>query len=381
MQRIQRDEGTQGTGPKHSIVQRRKRKIKKDNDDEQEVAELSSDLLEFISKRLDVVGFCAFGVVCKSWWEVYVRSREDFLESVAPMAVLISSHAKRSVNLYDMANGNTKKVMLRNQFVGKFFVGCSIGYMTIEDCRNGEISLINPLSGHELNFNSPSSALQGKPLHDLIIFIPTLSFRNHSILTVCNSTHEIQFFHSRHSRWFTGRFFGHPWTDIAFFKNQIYFVTMKARLGNLTITESGIDLNWLVVENTPDVNAQNMKLVASNNQLLMVDFVPNRHLNIHKIDFNSMGWVKQDKLGDQALFFGGNWGPSITKPGKWGGQSNCVYYLEASSSMCYIYSMEAKLIEKFSLVENPTTSKLYSEGWYYPHQCMKIDYHMDDRAM
>ncbi|XP_027343046.1 uncharacterized protein LOC113855614 [Abrus precatorius] len=347
-------------------------------DNPKKLPELPSELLELIVKHLDVVAFCSFGVVCKTWYEIYDWSKEDFLESQAPMAILMSSSVKHMCYLFDMANGNTKKFKFLNLFK-KFFIGCSAGYMIIED-MNHQISIVNPLTGHELNCHTPSFTLKGESLYDRIILVSTSSSESDVILVICNSKHEIQVFHSRKKQWFTSLYFGAPWVDIAIFKEQVYVVTNNAQIGKLRMKESNSTnkvFSWMTVKNTPNVNSQDLKLVVSNNQLLMVDFVPDQHLNIHKIDFDSVKWVKVDKLNDQALFLGKRWDSSIRKSSKWGGQSNCVYYLETQSTMCCVYSMEAKLIHKFLLMENSTCSRQQSLGWYYPHQCMMVDYHMD----
>lgn len=46
--------------------------------------EIGNELWEEISKGLDVVGFCAFGFVCKTLNEITVKTKEDFLESQSP---------------------------------------------------------------------------------------------------------------------------------------------------------------------------------------------------------------------------------------------------------------------------------------------------------
>ncbi|XP_061353425.1 uncharacterized protein LOC133298180 [Gastrolobium bilobum] len=369
-----------GTEPKPLKARNRRRKLNENNDNQKELPELTTDLWELITKRQDVAGFCGFGAVCKSWLEIYDRSSEDFLESQAPIVVLISSSQdKRECYLHDIANGKTKKVMLPN-IVSKFFVGCSAGFLILEDIYR-EIFLINPFTGHQLKCHAPHFSLIGKSLHDNIIVASTSSPKSYVILAISNTMRELQVFHFKNSRWFTWLFLRQEWVDIAIFKGHVYVVKKNAELGELrikTTDSTSVVFNWLRVRNTPNVNNFYLKLVVSNDQLLMVDFVPEEHLNIYKMDFEAMEWVKVDELGDQAFFFGRAWGSAMRKPGRWGGQSNCVYCFDTLSNMCCIYSMEAQLISKFPFVEDSITSELSPIGWYYPHQCIKVDYLNED---
>jgi len=40
--------------------------------------------------------------------------------------------------------------------------------------------------------------------------------------------------------------------------------------------------------------------MVSNNQIFIVDFVPTKHLNIYKMDFDAIKRTKVDDLGDKA---------------------------------------------------------------------------------
>ncbi|KAJ1397015.1 Galactose oxidase/kelch, beta-propeller [Sesbania bispinosa] len=357
--------------PRRSKSEHEKRNITKNNDSEKVLPELTIDLFELIVKRLDVVGFCTFGAVCKSWLEICDRIKEDFLESQAPIAVLTSPHAERTCYLFDMAKGKTKEVTLPNNLVGKFYVGCSGGYLIIENI-NRQISLVNPLTRHRLKCQAPPFTSRGRTFHDHIIFASTLSRKSYVVVAICNNKREFQVFHSSNGQWSSGYFYGASWVDIAVFNDQVYVVTKEAQLAKLKVRTTGSS-TLIEMRNTPNVNSEDLKFVVSDNQLLMVDFVPEKHLNIYKIDFDAMEWVKLDKLGEQSLFLGGKWGSAIRKPDRWGGQTNCVYHLQTQSAMCNIYSMEAKLISNFPLVENSTTSEWLAHGWYHPHQCIKVD--------
>jgi hypothetical protein len=42
------------------------------------------------------------------------------------------------------------------------------------------------------------------------------------------------------------------------------------------------------LKNTPNVDFLDLELVVSYNQFLTIDFVPKKHLNIYKMDFDAM---------------------------------------------------------------------------------------------
>ena len=44
----------------------------------------------------------------------------------------------------------------------------------------------------------------------------------------------------------------------------------------------------LKLKNTPNVDSLDLELVVLNNQFLTIDFVPLKHLNIYKINFDAM---------------------------------------------------------------------------------------------
>jgi len=339
------------------------------------------DLLEFIAKRLDVVSFCAFGATCKRTNKICHRIKEDFLQSLAPLVVFTSTHNMvKTSYLFDMISRKNMKLRLNNMDE-KFLLGSTEGYM-IFDKKRGHIFLVNPLTGHQLSYNKSSVILRSTPRHDHIIMATTLGKHN-VLLAVSNDVGgwcEYQVFHSssRIDGWLMHCEDEQAWVDVIVFKNRFYLLTSEAQLGEFKIEELYLKFNWPVVKNNPKVNSQDLKLVVSDDKLFMVDFVADEYFNIYKIDFDAMEWIKVDDLGEQALFLGGKLGSAMKKPSKWGYPSNCVYFLQDSPPRVCLYSMEGKIIDNFPIEGNPTSAELCSLGWYFPDQCMKVNYVVDE---
>ena len=88
------------------------------------------------------------------------------------------------------------------------------------------------------------------------------------------------------------------------FSTSVCVVTLKVEYEELKINvtnERKTRFSWLKLKNTPNVDSLDLELVVSDNQFLTIDFVPEKNLNIYKMDYDAMEWVKVDKLGDQVF--------------------------------------------------------------------------------
>jgi hypothetical protein len=129
--------------------QKRSKNTKSDN--QVALPKFTDDLLEFIAKCLDVVSFCAFGATCKRSNKIYHRIKEDFLQSIAPLAVFTSTHNMvKTSYMFDMINRKNMKIRLNN-IDEKFLLGSTGGYMVF-DKKRGRVFLVNPLTGHQLSY-------------------------------------------------------------------------------------------------------------------------------------------------------------------------------------------------------------------------------------
>jgi len=332
--------------------------------------EIGNELWEEISKGLDVVGFRAFGSVCKTWNEITVRTKEDFLESQSPQVLLKSSNEMDLYYLCDMSRGKNTMVELHNTS-NKSFVGCTGGYMIFES-KNHHVNFVNPLNRHEIRYAIKSFHFRGQPHHDHIVLATSLSSKSHVLFALSNNKREYKVYHSGIGKWYYGVYDVNV-TDIAIFRNKVYLVTSEADFGELKINVADASFAWMPVHHIPNDDSEDLKLIVTNDQLFLVDFVPAKHLKIYELNFDTMMWIKVGDLGGKALFLGGKGHCAMRRPGKWGHLSNCVYYLETLPARCCIYSMEAKLIHMIPLV-GKSGDQVSSLGWYCPDQCMKVKY-------
>lgn len=78
-------------------------------------------------------------------------------------------------------------------------------------------------------------------------------------------------------------------------------------------------------------NSHLLKLVNYDDQLLVVDFEPQKRLNVYKIDFASMVFVKLETLGKLALFYGWTRCYVLRATQASGDMPTTVYYVTGSN--------------------------------------------------
>jgi hypothetical protein len=79
-------------------------------------------------------------------------------------------------------------------------------------------------------------------------------------------------------------------------------------------------------------------LLTCDVMLLVVFFKQNKLLDVYRIDFSTMSYVKLESLRDLALFFSQHKYHFLSKPDKWGYERNCVYNIETIHAECELYS-------------------------------------------
>ncbi|XP_057425651.1 uncharacterized protein LOC130719016 [Lotus japonicus] len=164
--------------------------------------------------------------------------------------------------------------------------------------------------------------------------------------------------------------------DLVVFHNSIYVLTNKAKIGVLNLNSTSI--KFVELKNTPSITYNDFRLVSCDGNLLVVLFVPGEILNMYKIDFSTMEFVKQDTLGELALFYS----PyancyALSNPRRWGYDSNTVYSIICAFPEYNVYSGNGKLQNHIRLdrgLQVPKRSILYWEDWYLPNLRDEVDY-------
>lgn len=83
-------------------------------------------------------------------------------------------------------------------------------------------------------------------------------------------------------------------------------------------------------------------------------------------------------MGDEALFID-DMSCRLSNTSKWGGRSNCVYYISFDSSTCSIYSLNVDIMEILETIEigNGFVPAPISI-WYFLDDLYSIDNVRDD---
>lgn len=85
--------------------------------------------------------------------------------------------------------------------------------------------------------------------------------------------------------------------------------------------------------------------VESNKEILLVFLISRKstnvvdHVEVFRLNFDKLAWVKMESLQNKALFVGDNCCMSITTS-KMGCESNCIYFTHNDVDRWWVYDME-----------------------------------------
>ncbi|WJX95779.1 hypothetical protein P8452_77059 [Trifolium repens] len=131
-------------------------------------------------------------------------------------------------------------------------------------------------------------------------------------------------------------------------------------------------------KNTPDVDNVEIKLVNSDEQLLVADLTPSELRNVYKIDFSTMSYVKMETLGDIALLCALDQFKTdcyaLSNPNRWGYESNSVYVTSLSSTVCRVFSGDDKKLKKCITLPTAEEANYFVYDWCFKHLPCEVDY-------
>jgi len=141
----------------------------------------------------------------------------------------------------------------------------------------------------------------------------------------CISSSSLNVYESRYCSWVTYSKSGNPWIvlDFLVLHNTIYVLTDKVEIGVLSMNSTS--LKFLELKNSPNGPSFLPMLLSCDGKFPVVFFKQNKLLDVYKIDFSTMSYVKLETFGDLALFFLQHKCHALSNPGKWGYERNCVY--------------------------------------------------------
>ncbi|KAF7811797.1 F-box protein [Senna tora] len=189
--------------------------------------------------------------------------------------------------------------------------------------------------------------------------------------------YDLNVYQSRNSAWTIYSRWSYSLTvvDVVVHNRTLYAITQDAKIGKLMLNSPEVKV--LELNNTPFFLSDNLNLVSSDRQLLVVHFRASMYLEVYKIDLSAMEWTGIHMIGDCALLFiSGTKCTSLSNLGIWGFNSNCVYSIDCISPGCRVSALNNKLITTIPLLENrlPFKARLCNFDWCFLHQRDEIDY-------
>ncbi|XP_058734456.1 uncharacterized protein LOC131606210 [Vicia villosa] len=366
--------------------------------------QLSFDVLDVISRKLDFDDLFQFSRVCTNW-RVFHKSidKSNFLTSQEPLLVeFLNSPLKVP---YSFTSLPKQKVYPLNKMMINIlsysddsfpiYVACSSGYFILI-ADNSSLLLINPFTRIKNKVICPStfefSFSPRRKYHALLDFDKSCDeFVLVFLFLESNSLHVYQ---SRNNEWVTySTDFPHDDNslivdnfidDFVAFNNIIYVVTSEIRIGVLSLNSPNIEFFKMV--NSPkfelelelEYSRSSFNLVKSDQELLLVRLNPDitrgsyppPDRRVYKIDFKTMTYVELETLGDIALFYTCFKScKALSNPNKWGYESNSVYELcshpgHQKKPNCCVYNWDKKS-EKYIAPPNLKTKGSSILDWCF----------------
>ncbi|XP_044506702.1 uncharacterized protein LOC123226237 [Mangifera indica] len=314
-------------------------------------ANLPTELLEIISKNLNIADYLRFGEVCRSWRSFFSEYKQNFMASQSPLILNISKNAGQSCDFVELDSGIRYK---RQQF--KFYRTPKFSD-SVRICKDRAIFASIGSQDQDQDFASIGSQDQDQDF---------------ALVILSDSKASLELYTSREDQWKDYSYTGKHWRilDMIVFDGSIYVVTIDNKIGIFNVRS--LVVKFLNLKSAPSLSWR-IRLVVSNDQLFVVDFITLCPVKVYRIDFSTMEWVGVKDLGGQALFIDLR-GERCFKLMKSGGRSNHVYVL--SDYECKIYPFNDAEHTTFLSCKWKFRAKTYC--WYFVDTSNSIDNIRDD---
>lgn len=312
-------------------------------------SELPDDLLDVISRPLPMMDHLSFSGVCRSWRASALACKKDKIAAQPPFLVAVSAEVKGRLFFYDIFEGRRYKTEFPN-FADKFCIGFCCGYLMMED-RNAQnfLWLVNPFTRHELQFPAPPERIRHAVITSLV---PSDS----SIVALSADYETLLFCCPGFVNWIGLPVPSKSWVylDLTIFKKKIYALTSQGKVWEVN-PNSNFPLKLVAVKRVPYLDnmglgrrfgflSPTLHLVASEEELLMVNLIPREQPQVFKLDFKMKQWVKIERLGDKIIFLSDVQCSVVGNSDRWGGCSNSIYSVNLVANLCLAISMDGRWI-------------------------------------
>jgi hypothetical protein len=339
----------------------------------EENRELPWDVLDIISKTLDLDDHFQFAGVCKNWRAFHKIYWRNFLASQEPLLLQVSHFGRGSFSFINIPDQKVYCLNTLECSLDPYYVTSSSGYFITVD-SNKSFVLIDPFTRIKKVTNPFTFDFSPLGYHALLAF-GKCSDDEFVLVVFRKWTTNLHVYQSRNCGWVTYSTMGNldKVIDFVVFHDIIYVLTDWANIGMLSLNSANI--KFLKLNNSTDVMCPlSLKLVNCDEQLLVVNFSEKMYLDVYKVDFSTMNYVKLETLGDIALFYAlDRHCYSLSKPNMWGYESNSLY---ATNTYSTKYSGDDKKLEKhFTLPAHLRTSHV-THDWYFRHIKYEVDSHL-----
>ncbi|AES68335.2 hypothetical protein MTR_3g006100 [Medicago truncatula] len=344
--------------------------------------QISWDILDVISRDLDFDDLFQFAGVCKNWREFQKTYWKKFLASPEPLLIQKSSHDKKSFSFISIADRKVYHSKTINQFWQVAYSGCSSGYLIMTGDNNSFL-LLNPFTRRKKVINTSTFKVNSSYLAYHVLLAFGKGMEKFVLVASCKRSGSLYVYQSRNLGWVTYSTMESPWkvVDFVVLHHTIYVVTDKANIGVLDLNSTNI--KYLELKSTPDVTSTSLlRMVSCDGQLLVIHIASEEILNVYKIDFSTMNYIKLETLGDIALFYAsGEYFNALSNPRRWGFESNSLYAINLSSTTCKVCLGDDNKLPKYIKHDRfrvPPKENAYLLDWCFKHQQYEVDYSLDE---
>ncbi|KAI8554740.1 hypothetical protein RHMOL_Rhmol05G0121400 [Rhododendron molle] len=137
-------------------------------------------------------------------------------------------------------------------------------------------------------------------------------------------------------------------TNVIGFKGKFYALSLQGTLAVIEKIDSHFRITSLGTNRAvPSVHSMHFKeyLIESDGEILLVFLVSRKSIHrvenveVYRLQFDKLSWVKTESIGDRTLFVGTNWCVSVDAS-KIGCREDCIYFSYETVDDWWVYDME-----------------------------------------
>ncbi|XP_058215366.1 uncharacterized protein LOC131326560 [Rhododendron vialii] len=137
-------------------------------------------------------------------------------------------------------------------------------------------------------------------------------------------------------------------TNAIGFKGKFYALSLQGTLAVIEKIDSHFRITSLGTNRAvPSVHSMHFKeyLIESNGEILLVFLVSRKSIHrvenveVYRLRFDKLSWVKMESIGDRTLFVGTNWCISVDAS-EIGCRLDCIYFSYETDDEWWVYDME-----------------------------------------